>query len=104
MAPTKVIERAEPVVIPRSHAPVRSRLPPILRIPILVTLNLGINAALWSFVSSFLAPELGGISKTPPQDEIYSFYAPGARIAMRALTTWMNWYLGYDCKRLFLTP
>lgn len=101
MAPTKLTDRPEPLVVPRSHAPVRSRLPPVLRIPILVVLNLGINVALWSAASNFLNPELGQISKVPREDDVVSFYSPGARVAMRVLTTWMTWYFSYDCTKDF---
>jgi len=94
---SSIVDRKEPSVV-RAHAPaVRSRLPSVLRIPILVVLNLGINAALWSFASNFLLPELGRVSKVPPREEdIFSLYSPIARIAMRVLTTWTTWYLSYD--------
>lgn len=94
MAPTKLTDRASPAVV--THTPARSRLPPILRIPILVVLNLGINTALWSFVSNFLSPELGAISKVPSEGDVWSLYSPGARLGMRILTVWMTWYFNYD--------
>ncbi|USP78657.1 uncharacterized protein yc1106_05931 [Curvularia clavata] len=97
MAPTEVIEREAPEVVPQSHAtPVRSRLPPALRVPILISLNMGINALLWEFASNFLSPELGAISKVPTEDDITSLYSPIARIAIRWLTVFMTWYLRYD--------
>lgn len=99
MAPTKLTDRAEPAVVTHTHTPVRSRLPPILRVPILVVLNLCINTALWSFVSNFLAPELGAVSKVPHEDDLLSFYSPVARLGMRIFTIWMTWYFNYDCKR-----
>lgn len=98
MAPTKVIEREAPEVVTRSHAPVRSRLPTALRVPILICLNSGINMLLWEFASNFLSPELGAISKVPQEDDVTSFYSPHARLAMRWLTVCMTWYLSYDCK------
>ncbi|KAF1919227.1 hypothetical protein BDU57DRAFT_545934 [Ampelomyces quisqualis] len=97
MAPTKVIERTEPVVAPRVHtAGVRSRLPAILRVPILVFLNLSIRTMLWSVAENFLVPELGAISKVPAEDDVWSPYSPPARMAMNILTITMNWYFDYD--------
>ncbi|KAF1832877.1 hypothetical protein BDW02DRAFT_590082 [Decorospora gaudefroyi] len=96
MAPPTVIEREAPDVIPRAHKPTRSRLPPVLRVPILISLNMGINALLWEFTSNFLTPELGAISKVPNEGDVTSFYSPVARIAMRWLTVCMTWYLNYD--------
>ncbi|CAO2653272.1 Nn.00g026830.m01.CDS01 [Neocucurbitaria sp. VM-36] len=96
MAPTKLIDRAEPAVVTHTHTPVRSRLPAILRVPILVVLNLGINTALWSFVSNFLSPELGAISKVPNEGDLLSLYSPGARLGMRIFTIWLTWYFSYD--------
>lgn len=98
MAPTKAIERSEPTVIPRAHAPVRSRLPVFLRVPILVVLSLGIKSMLWSAALNFLAPELGAISKVPSETDMWSLYSPPARLAMNIATMTMNWYLNYDCK------
>lgn len=98
MSSTTLIDREAPVVVPRGHASVRSRLPSGLRVPILVVLNLGINMALWEFTSNFLTPELGAVSKVPSEADVFSLYSPGARLAMRALTIWMTWYLHYDCK------
>lgn len=96
MAPTKAIERSEPTVVPRAHAPVRSRLPVFLRVPILVVLSAGIKSLLWSAVLNFLAPELGAISKVPRADDMWSFYSVPARVAMNIATVTMNWYLDYD--------
>ncbi|EMD60623.1 hypothetical protein COCSADRAFT_163932 [Bipolaris sorokiniana ND90Pr] len=96
MASTEVIEREAPEVVTKSHAPVRSRLPTALRVPILICLNAGINALLWEFVSNFLSPELGAISKVPQENDVTSFYSPHARLAMRWLTVCMTWYLSYD--------
>lgn len=98
MAPTKLTDRAEPAVVSHTHTPVRSRLPSLLRVPILVVLNLGINTALWSFVSNFLTPELGAVSKVPNEADLFSLYSPGARLGMRIFTIWMTWYFNYDCK------
>ncbi|RYF40456.1 MAG: hypothetical protein EOO38_21895 [Cytophagaceae bacterium] len=95
---SRLTDRTEPTVIPRAHASTRSRLPPILRIPILVVLNLGLKSALWSFVSNFLNPELGAISKVPSEADFWSLYSPGARLLMNGATIWMNWYFNYDCK------
>lgn len=79
------------------HAPVRSRLPGRVKLPLLLVLNLCINGALWEFVSNLLNPELGAISKIPSEDDIFSFYSPLARLAMRVLTVWMTWFFSYDC-------
>ncbi|KAH7070654.1 hypothetical protein BKA63DRAFT_82412 [Paraphoma chrysanthemicola] len=93
---SRLIDRTEPTVIPRAHATTRSRLPPILRIPILLVLNLGLKSALWSFASNFLNPELGAISKVPSEADFWSLYSPGARLLMNGATIWMNWYFNYD--------
>jgi hypothetical protein len=98
MAPPVLIQREAPNVVPSTHAPMRSRLPSALRVPILITLNMGINALLWEFTSQFLSPELGAVSKVPNEGDNTSFYSPTARIAMRWLTVWMAWYSNYDCK------
>jgi hypothetical protein len=98
MAPPVIIEREAPDVVPSTHAPMRSRLPSALRVPILISLNMGINALLWEFTSQFLSPELGAVSKVPNERDNTSFYSPTARIAMRWLTVWMTWYFNYDCK------
>jgi hypothetical protein len=97
MAPTAVIEREAPDVVPNAtRAPVRSRLPTALRVPILISLNMGINMLLWEFTANFLRPELGAVSKVPSEDDVTSFYSPVARIGMRFLTVWMTWYFNYD--------
>jgi hypothetical protein len=100
MAPTTIIERTAPVVVPRAHtsATSRSRLPWFLRVPILVVLNLGIKSMLWSAALNFLVPELGAISKIPSDTDVWSLYSPAARLAMNAATIGMNWYFDYDCK------
>ncbi|RMZ69886.1 glycogen debranching enzyme [Pyrenophora seminiperda CCB06] len=91
------IEREAPEVVPHAPSrPVRSRLPSALRVPILVTLNLGINALLWEFASNFLPSELGAISKIPNENDITSFYSPVARIALRCLTIGLAWFFNYD--------
>ncbi|EDU39607.1 hypothetical protein PtrSN002B_004470 [Pyrenophora tritici-repentis] len=96
MPPVAVIEREAPEVVPHAPKPVRSRLPAALRVPILITLNLGINALLWEFTSNFLASELGAISRVPTENDITSFYSPAARIAMRCLTVGLAWFFNYD--------
>ncbi len=98
MAPTKLTTRGEPAVFSQNRASVRSRLPPLLRVPIVVVLSLGLNTALWSFVSNFLTPELGAISKVPDEGDFYSFYSPLARLAIKIATISMTWYFNYDCK------
>jgi hypothetical protein len=100
MPATKLIDRTEPVVVPRAHttASVRSRLPWFLRVPILVVLNAGIRSMLWTAALNFLVPELGRISKIPTEEDFWSLYSPAARIAMNAATIGMNWYFDYDCK------
>ncbi|KAH8708572.1 hypothetical protein GQ44DRAFT_715228 [Phaeosphaeriaceae sp. PMI808] len=96
MASGKLIDRTAPVVIPRAHATARSRLPSLLRVPILMVLNLGLKTALWSFASNFLTPELGAISKVPDENDLWSLYSPGARLSMNTGTILMNWYFEYD--------
>jgi hypothetical protein len=99
MPATELIERTEPVVVPRAHATsTRSRLPWFLRVPILLVLNLGIKTMLWSVAGNFLVPELGRISKIPTEEDVWSLYSPAARIAMNAATIAMNWYFNYDCE------
>jgi hypothetical protein len=99
MAPTTIIQRSEPNVVPRAHtAPARSRLPWFLRVPILVVLNLGIKSMLWTAAQNFLTPELGAISKIPSEEDVWSLYSPAARLAMNVATITMNWYFDYDCK------
>jgi hypothetical protein len=98
MARTKLIDRAEPSVIPRTHAPVRSRLPQNLRLPMLVALNLGLSAALWSAASNFLNPELGVVSRVPREGDHFSQFSPVARLAIRVALVWMNWHFNYDCE------
>jgi hypothetical protein len=99
MAPTTIIERSEPNVVPRAHAATaRSRLPWFLRVPILIVLNLGIKSMLWSAALNFLVPELGAISRVPSETDVWSLYSPAARLAMNAATIGMNWYFDYDCK------
>jgi len=95
-----IIDRTAPSVIPprANVANVRSRLPAVLRVPILIVLNLGLKSALWSFVLNFLNPELGAISKVPGNNDFWSLYSPGARLLMNAATNCMNWYFNYDCK------
>jgi hypothetical protein len=99
MAPTTIIQRSEPNVVPRAHtAPARSRLPWFLRVPILVVLNLGIKSMLWTAAQNVLAPELGAISKIPTDEDVWSVYSPFARLAMNTATIAMNWWFNYDCK------
>jgi hypothetical protein len=92
-----IIERDEATVIP-ARGPRRSRLPAPLRVPILVVLNLGINALLWQTVGNFLPPELGYVSKVPSDDDVYSLYSPVARLITKVLTIYATWAVGYDCE------
>lgn len=92
-----IIERDEATVIP-ARGPRRSRLPAPLRVPILVVLNLGINALLWQTVGNFLPPELGYVSKVPSDDDVYSLYSPVARLITKILTIYATWAVGYDCE------
>ncbi|KAJ4348967.1 hypothetical protein N0V95_005015 [Ascochyta clinopodiicola] len=90
-----IIERDEATVIP-ARGPRRSRLPGILRVPILVVLNLGINTLLWQTAANFLPPELGYVSKVPSDDDVYSLYSPVARLITKVLTIYATWAVGYD--------
>jgi len=104
MAPRRPVDGVEPAAA-LTQVPVRrSRLPAPLRILILAVLNLGINTALWSFVSNFLSPELGAVSKVPHETDNWSVYSPGARVLMRVVTLWMQWYFNYDCKTRVRMP
>ncbi|KAL6702558.1 hypothetical protein ACN47E_001555 [Coniothyrium glycines] len=96
MAPSTLTDREAPAVVSHPHLTARSRLPRGVRLPLLIVLNLCINTALWEFVSNFLSPELGAVSKIPSEDDVFSFYSPIARLAMRVLTIWMTWYFNYD--------
>jgi hypothetical protein len=102
MASSRLIDRTEPVVIPRAHATptMRSRLSSPLRVLILIVLNSGLKSALWSFALNFLNPELGAISKVPDEADLFSLslYSPIARVIMNIGTICMNWYFNYDCK------
>jgi hypothetical protein len=98
MATSTLTDREAPAVLSNPHAPVRSRLPRGVRLLLLVVLNLCINGALWEFVSNFLTPELGAVSKIPNENDMLSLYSPMARLGMRILTIWMTWYFNYDCK------
>ncbi|KAH6633742.1 hypothetical protein C7974DRAFT_177560 [Boeremia exigua] len=90
-----MIEREEATVIP-ARGPRRSRLPAPLRVPILVVLNLGINALLWQTVANFVPPELGFVSKAPTDDDVYSLFSPVARLITKVLTIYATWAVGYD--------
>lgn len=92
-----IIERDEPTVIP-ARGSRRTRLPAPLRVPILVVLNLGINALLWETASNFLSPELGYVSKAPTDVDAYSLYSPVARLITKVLTIYATWAVGYDCE------
>ncbi|EAT77882.1 hypothetical protein HBI56_192340 [Parastagonospora nodorum] len=98
MSATKLIDRTEPVVVPRAHTTVttKSRLPWFLRVPILVVLNSGIRSVLWTAAMSFLVPELGRISRVPSDEDFWSLYSPAARLAMNTATIGMDWYFDYD--------
>lgn len=93
-----IIERDEPIVVP-ARGPRRSRLPAPLRVPILVVLNLGINALLWQTAANFLPSELGFVSKAPTtDDDLYGLYSPVARLITKILTVYATWAVGYDCE------
>ncbi|KAL5113360.1 hypothetical protein ACEQ8H_008764 [Pleosporales sp. CAS-2024a] len=97
MSATAPMARTRPVVAPRAHtATARSRLPWLLRVPILVVLHASIRSMLWTGALNFLVPELGRISKVPTEEDFWSLYSPAARIAMNAATVGLNWYFNYD--------
>jgi len=100
MSATQLIDRTEPVVVPRAHTTVttKSRLPWFLRVPILVVLNSGIRSMLWTAAMNYLTPELGVVSKEPSDEDFWSLYSPAARLAMNTATIAMNWFFDYDCK------
>jgi hypothetical protein len=97
MAPTKLIERTEPNVVPRAHT-TRSRLPWPLRVFILTALNFGLKIVMWGAVQNFLVEELGEHSKEPVDGDMWSFYSPPARLALNGAIVCMNWYFQYDCE------
>ncbi|KAH9859704.1 hypothetical protein IAQ61_011485 [Plenodomus lingam] len=96
--PPTIIEREAPAVVSPTHTRTqRSRLPSALRFPMLVVLNMGINALLREYTQNYLEPELGAISKIPTvEEDVLSVYSAPARGLMRVVTVWMTWYLNYD--------
>lgn len=92
---TDLTNRPAPAVMQNPNAPLRSRLPAQLKLPLLVLLNFCINAGLWEGATNFLDPELGAVSKVPGADEL-SLYSPYARLAMRIATIWLTWFFKYD--------
>lgn len=97
MAPPNTTDRSPPIVITTGAPPLRpSRLPPHLRLPILLVLNLGLQSALWTFASNFLQNELGEISRKPDENDLVT---PAARLVYKMVVIWLGWVLNYDCKR-----
>jgi len=95
---TKIIDRTSPAVIPAGTPPMRaSRLPPYLRLPVLLVLNLGISTAFWSYASPFLGNELGSVSKLPHEE---NNLAPWVRVLYKFGVIYAGWWLRYDCKAL----
>lgn len=94
MAPSRLIERDEPVVVTNTATlPQRaSRLPRALRFPILLTLDFCIHYLLWSVVNNFLPQELGAASKVENDPVLAT-----AHIAFRVGFLWFTWRSGYDC-------
>ncbi|ORY01170.1 hypothetical protein BCR34DRAFT_575038 [Clohesyomyces aquaticus] len=94
MAPSRVISRAEPVVVPNgvTSPPLRaSRLPSSLRFPIVVVLSFSIRSMLLSTAANFLGEELGNISRR--EDDPYRV---GGFLAYKVLVLWAGWHLNYD--------
>ncbi|KAF2183059.1 hypothetical protein K469DRAFT_584140 [Zopfia rhizophila CBS 207.26] len=93
MAPSKVTDRAEPAVVTSGAAPPlrASRLPPRLRIPILVVLSLSLRSALLPIATSFLGEELGNISKKEDDLLLGLFH-----LAYKILVLWLGWTVNYD--------
>jgi hypothetical protein len=89
-----IIDRTEPTVVPAPAPRRSSRVPRVLRVPMIVVLNLGINALLWEGASMFLTPELGAVSKVPTEGDLWT--GPVARLAMKIVTIWSTWAVGYD--------
>jgi hypothetical protein len=75
-----------------------SRLPPYLRLPILLMLNIGFSLTFWSYASPFLGGELGAISKRPEEEHDL---AVGVRLLYKFGVIWAGWWLRYDCKTIF---
>lgn len=96
MAPAKILDRASPAVVPAATPPMRaSRLPPYLRLPVLLVLNLGISSAFWTYASPFLGNELGVVSKNPDEEETLAAWV---RLLYKISVIWAGWWLSYDCK------
>ena len=96
MAPTKLIEREAPAVV-TSNATVSqrtaSRLPPVLRFPVLLALTFFIRAALWQLTTDYLGQELGAHSKI--ESDTYNVVA---HLAYRVGLLWFTWKANYDCE------
>jgi hypothetical protein len=94
MAPSKVIDRTSPAVIPTGAPPIKTaRLHPFLRLFLLVALNSIITTILWTSTTEFLGNELGTVHK-PEQGLVEAM----ARLFYKIGAVWAGWWLSYDCK------
>jgi hypothetical protein len=94
MASTKLTDRASPAVIPIGTPPMKAtRLPPYLRLFLLIALNLIISSTLWTTTANFLGNELGIVSK-PEGGNVEA----AARLSYKIGVVWAGWWLSYDCK------
>lgn len=102
MAPSKITDRTSPAVIPKGTPPLKaSRLPPQLRLPILLVLNLGLHSIFLTLTTNFLGEELGPVSK---RGDDAAIIAPAARLVYKVAVIWLGWRLNYDCEMPFKTP
>lgn len=96
MAPPKLADRDGAAVVTNGatvQQRTTSRLPPNLRFPILLALNLFINSALWTATVNFLGPELGEVTKIEDDGLLVL-----ARFAYRVGALYFTWKANYDCR------
>lgn len=101
MAPSALLDRSAPNVVPDSARPLRpSKLPSHVRLLILLVLNLGLQAGFWTAASDYLGNnELGAVSKqTTPDDWV----TPVARLTYKVVVVCLGWKLNYDCEQTLM--
>lgn len=94
------------VIVKRPAAPIRaasmtrakvSRIPAILRFPLIVLLSLTISSALHSGVKEITAGDLASVSK-----RVETWPEISALIGWRGVELGLAWVLGYDSKLILL--
>lgn len=76
------------------EAPVapKSRLPSIIRLPLVWVLSLGLSALLYSLVADYAGYELAAVSRDLTED-----WEVGALLAWKLVELSGAWFAGYDC-------